>query len=76
VTPSGTAIQTDAGMTGPYDSVLGVRKDLILKTMITQMPVRHELAKDDVRFCALLIDADPDSGRALSVERICHRLTD
>jgi hypothetical protein len=73
ITAAGTAAQTDVGMTGPYDGVLGVRKDLILQTMISLMPVRHELAEGDLRLCGLLVDADPATGRALAVERICHR---
>lgn len=71
ITELGTAMQTDAGMTGAYDSVLGVRKDQILHTMITHMPVRHELAKEDPRLCGLLVDADSQTGKALAVERIC-----
>ncbi|MFP4382141.1 MAG: TIGR00282 family metallophosphoesterase [Candidatus Sumerlaeia bacterium] len=73
VTEAGTAYQTDAGMTGPYDSVLGVCKDQIIHTMVTHMPVRHEIATGDLRLCGLLIHADPESGRARKVERICHR---
>jgi 2',3'-cyclic-nucleotide 2'-phosphodiesterase len=72
ITSAGTAVQTDTGMTGPYDGVLGVRKDLILQTMIALMPVRHELAEGDLRLCGLLVEADPSTGRAKSVERICH----
>ena len=73
VTPDGTAFLTDAGMTGPYDGVLGVRKDIILHGMLTHMPVRHELAKGDPRLCAVLVEADPETGRAGKVERICLR---
>jgi 2',3'-cyclic-nucleotide 2'-phosphodiesterase len=71
VTPSGTAYQTDAGMTGPFDGVLGVRKDVILHGMITHMPVRHELAEGDLRLCGLLVEADRKTGRATAVERVC-----
>jgi 2',3'-cyclic-nucleotide 2'-phosphodiesterase len=73
VTPDGTAFQSDAGMSGPYDSVLGVRKEIILHGMLTHMPVRHELASGDPRLCGVLIDADPETGRALAIERICLR---
>jgi metallophosphoesterase (TIGR00282 family) len=73
VTPSGTAYQSDAGMTGPFDGVLGVRKDVILHGMITHLPVRHELAEGDLRLCGLLIEADASSGRARNVERVCLR---
>lgn len=70
VLPGGTAYITDAGMTGPWDSVIGVRKEIILKTMKTQMPVRHEIAEGDIRLSAVLITADPQLGKALSIERM------
>ena len=73
ITEEGTALQTDVGMTGPHDGVLGIRRDLILRTMITQLPVRHELAQGDLQMCGLLIDADPETGHAVGVERICRR---
>ena len=74
ILPEGTAYQTDAGMTGPHDGVLGVRRDLVLKTMITQMPVRHELARGDLRLCGTLMDVDERTGLARGVERVCHRV--
>jgi calcineurin-like phosphoesterase len=70
VLPKGTAYQTDVGMTGPYDSVIGVQKEIILHRFLTQMPVRFEAAKDDARFSAALIDCDPASGHATAIERI------
>jgi|ERR1051326_261284 metallophosphoesterase (TIGR00282 family) len=70
VLPKGTAYQTDVGMTGPYDSVIGVQKELILHRFLTQMPSRFEAAKDDARFAAALIECDPATGRASSVERV------
>ena len=68
--PGGTAYQTDVGMTGPYDSVIGVQKELVLQRFLTNMPARWEAAHGDVHFCGVLFDCDPDSGRATSVERI------
>lgn len=70
VLPKGTAYQTDVGMTGPYDSVIGVQKELILHRFLTQMPARFEAAKDDARLAAALIECDPATGRASSIERI------
>lgn len=70
VLPGGMAYITDVGMTGPYDSVIGVRKEIILKTMKTQMPARYEIAEGDARLAAVLIEADPQLGRALSIERM------
>jgi metallophosphoesterase (TIGR00282 family) len=73
ITPNGTAFQTDAGMTGAFDGVLGVRKDIILHRMTTNLPVRHELAEGDLRLCGTLIDADEETGRATRIERVCLR---
>jgi calcineurin-like phosphoesterase len=70
VLPKGTAYLTDVGMTGPYDSVIGVDKQLILQRFLTSLPVRFEAAKDDPRFCAALIECDPTSGKASRIERI------
>ena len=70
VLPKGTAYQTDVGMTGPYDSVIGVQKEQIIQKFITGLPCRFEAAKDDPRFCAVLIECDQESGRANSIKRI------
>jgi metallophosphoesterase (TIGR00282 family) len=70
VLPNGTAYQTDVGMTGPYDSVIGVTKETILQKFRTNMPIRFEPATGDVRFCAVIIDCDPVTGRASSIERL------
>ena len=63
-------MQTDVGMTGPYDGVIGVQKELIVQKFLTNMPSRFEPAIDDVRLCAALIECDPVTGRASSIERI------
>ena len=73
VLPGGTAVQTDVGMTGPYDGVIGVQKELILQRFLTNMPWRFEPATDDVRLCATLIDCDAATGRATAVQRIMLR---
>jgi hypothetical protein len=70
VLPKGTAYQTDVGMTGPYDSVIGVVKENILQRFLTNMPGRFEAASDDVKLCACVIDCDPQTGRATGIERI------
>jgi metallophosphoesterase (TIGR00282 family) len=70
VLPRGTAFQTDVGMTGPYDSVIGVQKELVVQRFLTQMPARWEAAEGDVHLCAVQIDCDPTSGKATSVERL------
>lgn len=72
VSPSGTAYLTDAGMTGAHDSILGVKSDIILRQLRTGLPVRHELSKDDLRLCGLIVEVDPLTGGARAVERVCH----
>jgi metallophosphoesterase (TIGR00282 family) len=67
---NGTAYLTDAGMCGPYDSVLGRRKDRVLKYMTTTMPHPFDVATGDVRLCGVMVEADPATGRATRIERI------
>jgi metallophosphoesterase (TIGR00282 family) len=68
--PGGTAYQTDVGMTGPYDSVIGVQKEQVLQRFLTSLPGRFEAAINDVRFCAVLVECDEATGRASGIERI------
>jgi hypothetical protein len=70
VLPGGTAYQTDVGMSGPYDSIIGVEKQFVLDRFLTGMPNKFEAAKGDPRMAALLIDADPATGRAYTCERL------
>ena len=70
VLPGGTAYITDVGMTGPFDSVIGTRKELVLERFLTQIPNKFEVAKGDVRLQAVLIDVDEKTGRALTIERL------
>lgn len=70
VLPQGTAYQTDVGMTGPYDSVIGVQKELIVQRFLTSLPARFEPATGDVRFCAAVVDCDEVTGKARSIQRI------
>jgi 2',3'-cyclic-nucleotide 2'-phosphodiesterase len=71
--PKGTAYVSDLGMTGPYDSVIGIEKELVIQKFLNQIPARFEVAKGDVRLAAALIEADPQTGRALSIQRIMRR---
>jgi calcineurin-like phosphoesterase len=57
-------------MTGPYDSVIGVEKGAVLQRFLTGMPSRFETAKGDPRFAAAVVDADPGTGLARSIERM------
>ena len=69
VQPGGTAAITDAGMTGPHDSVIGVKAELAIGRMQTGMPVRFEPASGGVRIEGALVECDSE-GRALSCEPI------
>jgi hypothetical protein len=70
VLPGGTAYQTDVGMSGPYDSVIGVEKELVLHRFLTGMPGKFEAAKGNPKMCAALISCDAVSGRANGIQRI------
>jgi 2',3'-cyclic-nucleotide 2'-phosphodiesterase len=70
VLPGGTAYQTDVGMSGPYDSVIGVEKELVLQRFLSNMPGKFEAAKGDPRMAATLIECDGKTGRAISTQRL------
>jgi len=72
--PGGTAFISDAGMCGPRDSVIGVRKELVLERFLTQRPVAFEPAKKDVWINAVLIEIDDASGKAKSIVRVQEKL--
>jgi hypothetical protein len=69
VQPGGTAALTDAGMTGPHDSVIGVKAELAIQRMRTGLPVRFEPAEGDVRIEGALVECDAD-GRATAIEAV------
>jgi len=68
--PKGTAYITDVGMTGPRDSILGVRPEPVVRRFLTGMPTRFELAKGPVTLNAVVADIDAETGRARSVRRV------
>jgi hypothetical protein len=70
VLPGGTAFITDAGMTGPTDSVIGVKKEQAIARFLYQTPHRFEIPKGPVHLCAVLIDVEETTGKARSIERI------
>ena len=73
VLPGGTAFITDVGMCGPRDSVIGVRKELVLERFLTQRPIAFEPAKKDVWVQGALVDIDDETGRARSISRVQER---
>ncbi len=69
ILPNGTAYQTDVGMTGPYHSVIGVDKDIILQRFLTQLPVRMEAARHGAELHAVIVEVDETTGKAASIRR-------
>jgi len=72
VLPQGTAYITDIGMTGPLDSVIGIKKEIILKKYLTQMPMRFEVANDDLVFAGAVMEIEEKTGKAKSIKRIAR----
>jgi calcineurin-like phosphoesterase len=70
ILPGGTAYITDVGMTGPHDSIIGVDCSAALSRFRTGLPARYEPATGNPRLNAILLSADPATGRALAVERL------
>jgi len=68
VLPGGTAAITDAGMTGPHDSVIGVRAELAIRRMRTRQPVRFAPAEGGVRIEGVVVDCSAETGRASGIE--------
>jgi 2',3'-cyclic-nucleotide 2'-phosphodiesterase len=75
ILPQGTAFISDAGMTGPFDSVIGRKKEQILSRFLTQMPTKFEMADGDVQLHGVMIDIDEKTGKADSVKRIQEKLS-
>jgi metallophosphoesterase (TIGR00282 family) len=69
VLPGGTAYLTDAGMTGPYDSIIGAEKQLALRRFITGTPIRLEAAKNQPELHGAVVTVDESTGRALAIRR-------
>ena len=76
ILPGGTAFQTDVGMCGPMDSVIGMRKELVLERFLTQRHAPFEPAKRDVWLQGAVIDLDDKTGKARAIERVQERLPD
>ena len=70
ILPQGTAFLTDAGMTGSFDSVIGMGKEETIHRFLTQLPAKFEVAKKDIRLNAVVIGVDEQSGKAVTIERI------
>lgn len=68
--PNGTAYITDAGMTGPYESVIGMKTQAAINRFLYQTPQKYETAENDTHLCAVFLKVDADTGKTVEIERI------
>ena len=76
ILPGGTAYITDLGMVGAHDSILGVRKEIVIQKFRTGMPVRFDMAEGAAEYAAVIVDIDPSGGRTPQIERVLLREQD
>ncbi len=76
ILPGGTAFQSDVGMTGPHDGILGRRYDRVLGSTLTFVPTHFDVATGDPRLNGALVTVNPENGRALSIQRVGIRQDD
>jgi hypothetical protein len=69
ILPGGTAYQTDCGMTGPYDSIIGVEKEPVLGKFLTAMPIKMEASKLAPELHSVVVEVDDKTGKAISIRR-------
>jgi len=74
VLPKGTAYITDVGMTGPYDSVIGRRVEDVLTRFLSSIPVKFEVAQEDIQMHGAIIEIDEKTGKAISILRVQKKL--
>jgi len=70
ILPGGTAYITDVGMTGPYNSVIGIEKELVIQRFLTNLPIRFEAAKGESIFSAVIIEIDEKTGKSMAIQRL------
>ncbi|HXG50228.1 MAG TPA: TIGR00282 family metallophosphoesterase [candidate division Zixibacteria bacterium] len=70
ILPGGTAYITDVGMCGPFDSVIGIEREIVIEGFLTQLPRRFEVARDNVVLQGIIAEVDEESGKARSVQRL------
>jgi metallophosphoesterase (TIGR00282 family) len=76
VLPGGTAYITDSGMTGPHDSIIGIKEKPVLERFLTQLPTRFETATGDVRLNGVVIEVDENTGQAQAIHRLRVKFKD
>ncbi|MDP3767811.1 MAG: YmdB family metallophosphoesterase, partial [Dehalococcoidia bacterium] len=64
------------GMTGPYDSVIGRQVEPVLEKFLTGMPSKFGVATGNVKLCGAIIEVDPQTGKALKIERVQEQFGD
>lgn len=74
ILPLGTAYITDVGMTGPHDSVIGMKKGIILEKLRTSIPIRYEASDQGNQINAVVVDIDPANGKATAIQRIKRKV--
>lgn len=70
ILPDGTAYITDVGMCGPFDSIIGMEKESVIRGFITQLPRQFEVAEDNVVLQGIIVDVDEASGKARAIRRL------
>jgi len=70
ILPAGTAYITDVGMCGPFDSVIGMEKETVIRGFITQLPRQFEVAQDNVVLQGVIADIDEENGKAKGIRRL------
>lgn len=70
ILPQGTGFITDAGMTGPYDSVIGMKTDAAINRFIYQTPQKYQTATDNVHLSGVFLKIDPATGKTVEIERV------
>jgi metallophosphoesterase (TIGR00282 family) len=76
ILPQGTAFISDAGMTGPFDGVIGRKKEQILARFLTQMPMKFEMAEGDIQLHGVIVDIDEKTGKATTIKRAQKKLVE
>lgn len=72
ILPQGTGYITDVGMTGPYDSVLGMKKEIAIKRYTLQTPFKFEMATDDIRLSGVYLEISKQTGHTVLIESFCY----
>jgi hypothetical protein len=74
VLPKGTGYITDAGMTGPADSVIGMEKSVVLKKFVTQLPQRFEVGKDDIEVQGVMLTLENQGNNCIAIQRVKQKI--